>query len=95
MKTVVITAFIKGVIDKKGDVLMFVKKAPSEYRRVQIIKREKISLRPLPDPGRECESPGEVTAPAISELGIAGLGRSGREAWVLAWETLSWDPTFQ
>ena len=33
MKTGVITAFIKGVIDKKEDVLMFVKKASSEHRK--------------------------------------------------------------
>jgi len=30
---VVITAFIKGVIDKKGDVLMFFKKASAEHRK--------------------------------------------------------------
>jgi len=33
MKTVVITVFIEGVIDKKGDVLIFVKKASAEHRK--------------------------------------------------------------
>ena len=33
MKTVVITVFIKCVIDKKGNVLMLVKKASSKYKK--------------------------------------------------------------
>ena len=77
MKTVVITAFIKGVIDKKEDVLIFIKKASSEHRKGPSHRAGEDSSSPPTRPGLGRSTSGGTEAEVWESGGGDGVCNLG------------------